>query len=111
MHIYLGEEISRAAADRNHGEGGGDYPIPAAGWREATTRCFERMDEVALGACVCGRIGGQCGCERSTAEIVGSTAVVAVLADDLIVVSNCGDSRAVLSRGGRAVPLSTDHKV
>lgn len=109
MHIYLGEELSRAAAE-SPGEGG-DCSIPEAGWREATARCFERMDVGALGASACGRIGGHCECERSAAEIVGSTAVVAVLADDVIVVSNCGDSRAVLSRGGRAVPLSTDHKV
>ncbi|KAJ8464419.1 hypothetical protein OPV22_026971 [Ensete ventricosum] len=38
---------------------------------------------------------------------VGSTAVVA---EKWIVVANCGDSRAVLSRGGVAVPLSIDHK-
>lgn len=107
MHIYMEEELSRAAAEIP-GEGG-DSGIPAAGWREPTARCFERMDEVALGECV--RVGGQFGCERSSAEIVGSTAVVAVVADDLIVVSNCGDSRAVLSRGGMAVALSTDHKV
>lgn len=107
MHTYMEEELSRAAAEIP-GEGG-DCGIPAAGWREATARCFERMDEVVLGACVW--VDGQCGCERSTPEIVGSTAVVAVVADDLIVVSNCGDSRAVLSRGGMAVALSTDHKV
>lgn len=41
---------------------------------------------------------------------MGSTAVVAVVGDKEIVVANCGDSRAVLSRGGAAVPLSDDHK-
>ncbi|KAG1346432.1 putative protein phosphatase 2C 8 [Cocos nucifera] len=41
---------------------------------------------------------------------VGSTAVVAVVGPRRIVVANCGDSRAVLSRGGVAVPLSSDHK-
>lgn len=42
---------------------------------------------------------------------MGSTAVVAVVGDNEIVVANCGDSRAVLARGGVAVPLSNDHKV
>ncbi|XXG89974.1 hypothetical protein AAC387_Pa12g1848 [Persea americana] len=46
----------------------------------------------------------------STAKTVGSTAVVAVVGIENVVVANCGDSRAVLSRGGVAVPLSYDHK-
>ncbi|URE34107.1 protein serine/threonine phosphatase [Musa troglodytarum] len=41
---------------------------------------------------------------------VGSTASVAVVGPERIVVANCGDSRAVLSRGDMAVPLSSDHK-
>ncbi|XP_042034585.1 protein phosphatase 2C 51-like [Salvia splendens] len=40
----------------------------------------------------------------------GSTAVVAVVEEDEVVVANCGDSRAVLSRGGVAVQISDDHK-
>ncbi|XP_057798647.1 protein phosphatase 2C 51-like [Salvia miltiorrhiza] len=40
----------------------------------------------------------------------GSTAVVAVVGEEEVVVANCGDSRAVLSRGGVAVQLSDDHK-
>ncbi|KAL8210702.1 hypothetical protein R6Q57_005139 [Mikania cordata] len=43
-------------------------------------------------------------------DAVRSTAVVAVVAPDKIVVSNYGDSRAVLCRNGVAIPLSTDHK-
>ena len=34
-----------------------------------------------------------------------------VVGKEEIVVANCGDSRAVLCRGGVAVPLSRDHKV
>ncbi|KAH7444971.1 hypothetical protein KP509_02G100100 [Ceratopteris richardii] len=40
----------------------------------------------------------------------GSTAVVALLQNDKIVVANAGDSRCVLSKGGKAIDLSTDHK-
>lgn len=41
---------------------------------------------------------------------VGCTAVVCLVRQDVIVVANCGDSRAVLSRRRQAVPLSEDHK-
>lgn len=41
---------------------------------------------------------------------VGCTAVVSVISPDSIIVANAGDSRAVLSREGRAVALSKDHK-
>eukprot|EP00658_Telonema_sp_P-2_P021598 TRINITY_DN18608_c0_g1_i2.p1 TRINITY_DN18608_c0_g1~~TRINITY_DN18608_c0_g1_i2.p1 ORF type:complete len:345 (-),score=57.89 TRINITY_DN18608_c0_g1_i2:172-1080(-) len=39
----------------------------------------------------------------------GTTAVVAVILNGVVVVGNVGDSRAVLCRGGRAIPLSQDH--
>ncbi|XP_073130622.1 protein phosphatase 2C 51-like [Henckelia pumila] len=42
--------------------------------------------------------------------MVGSTAVVAVVGEEEVVVAHCGDSRAVISRGGVAVQLSEDHK-
>lgn len=40
----------------------------------------------------------------------GCTAVVAVLLGQRLLVANVGDSRAVLARGGKAVPMSVDHK-
>ena len=40
----------------------------------------------------------------------GCTAVVAVLQGNEMWVANAGDSRAVLCRGGKAVPMSEDHK-
>ena len=42
---------------------------------------------------------------------VGSTAVVAVVVEEGLVVANCGDCRAVLFSGGVALALSRDHKV
>ncbi|KAJ9551156.1 hypothetical protein OSB04_015201 [Centaurea solstitialis] len=43
-------------------------------------------------------------------ENVGSTAVVVLVTHTHLITANCGDSRAVLSRGGEAIPLSVDHK-
>lgn len=43
-------------------------------------------------------------------ENVGCTAVLSCITADEIITANAGDSRAVLCRGGKAVPLSFDHK-
>jgi hypothetical protein len=40
----------------------------------------------------------------------GCTGVVAIVGPEYIVCGNAGDSRCVLSRGCRAIPLSIDHK-
>ncbi|KAK5834650.1 hypothetical protein PVK06_010326 [Gossypium arboreum] len=66
-------------------------------WGRTMERCFEKMDEEVNKG-------------RMADEMVGSTAVVAVVGKGKVVVANCGDSRAVLSRGGVAMPLSFDHK-
>ncbi|KAG1362544.1 putative protein phosphatase 2C 75 [Cocos nucifera] len=105
MHVILAEELAAA---------GEAEATEEDRWRAAIARSFERMDELALTACVCGNVGNPpCQCERSGIEsdIVGSTAVVALVSRDRLLVANCGDSRAVLSRAGRAFPLSSDHKV
>ncbi|KAH7279026.1 hypothetical protein KP509_37G001600 [Ceratopteris richardii] len=39
-----------------------------------------------------------------------STALIAILVGDRLLVANVGDSRAVISHGGEAVQLSIDHK-
>ncbi|XVE64365.1 hypothetical protein DITRI_Ditri07aG0095000 [Diplodiscus trichospermus] len=66
-------------------------------WERTMERCFEKMDEEVNR----GKLGE---------KMVGSTAVVAVVGNGKLVVANCGDSRAVLSRGGVAAALSFDHK-
>jgi serine/threonine protein phosphatase PrpC len=40
----------------------------------------------------------------------GCTACVVLITPDKIYTANAGDSRAVLSRADKAVPLSFDHK-
>lgn len=40
----------------------------------------------------------------------GTTAIVAVIHGNKLYVANVGDSRCVLFRSGKAIPLSTDHK-
>mmetsp|Transcript_37084 Transcript_37084/g.109357 ORF Transcript_37084/g.109357 Transcript_37084/m.109357 type:complete len:589 (-) Transcript_37084:244-2010(-) len=47
---------------------------------------------------------------NEAACITGSTAVVALIGRNRCFVANCGDSRAVLCRAGRAVQLTDDHK-
>ena len=43
-------------------------------------------------------------------DFIGSTAVIALVRGKELYVSNAGDSRALLCRGGTAVELSRDHK-
>ncbi|XP_048127648.1 probable protein phosphatase 2C 8 [Rhodamnia argentea] len=67
--------------------------------RETMAGCFGKMDgEVTSGGAA------------EEMKTVGSTAVVAVVGREVVVVANCGDSRAVLCRGGVAMALSDDHK-
>ncbi|KAK2983671.1 hypothetical protein RJ640_023205 [Escallonia rubra] len=67
-------------------------------WDKALVASFGKMDEEVV-------VDG-----GAVSASVGSTAVVAVVGAEVVVVANCGDSRAVLSRGGVAVALSSDHK-
>ncbi|KAH6804635.1 hypothetical protein C2S51_032882 [Perilla frutescens var. frutescens] len=67
-------------------------------WDRVMSAGFRKMDEEV------NKLGG------TAVASTGSTAVVAVVGEDEVVVANCGDSRAVLSRGGVAVQLSDDHK-
>ena len=42
--------------------------------------------------------------------MAGSTATVALVRRDKIIVANVGDSRAVLCRRGQAIDLTTEHR-
>lgn len=81
-------------------------------WTETMQRSFVKMDKEVEQPC-CNDADTKCRCELQTpqCDAVGSTAVAAVVTSDKIIVSNCGDSRAVLCRDGVAIPLSSDHKV
>ncbi|CAN4100992.1 unnamed protein product [Withania somnifera] len=82
-----------------------------AEWEHAMDKSFNRMDKEVIewNKSV---IGATCRCELQTPECdaVGSTAIVAVVTPDKIIVANCGDSRAILCRNGKAIPLSNDQK-
>ncbi|CAM0950974.1 unnamed protein product [Alopecurus aequalis] len=95
MHELVAEELDGAGAE-------------AESWTGVMERSFARMDaEVTAG----GRgDSASCRCESHKCDHVGSTAVVAVVEEQRVVVANCGDSRAVLCRDGAPVPLSSDHK-
>ncbi|RZC75959.1 hypothetical protein C5167_000066 [Papaver somniferum] len=103
MHKLVKEEIENPVA-----------VIPEQ-WKELMERSFSRMDKEVIQCKDDGTIpmiNRSCRCELKMpqCESVGSTAVVSIVTPEKVVVANCGDSRAVLSRGGKAVPLSTDHK-
>ncbi|CAK7325740.1 unnamed protein product [Dovyalis caffra] len=81
-------------------------------WKRTMEKSFAKMDKEVEKCCAEGDSSSNCRCELQTpqCDAVGSTAVVAVVTPEKIIVSNCGDSRAVLCRKGVAVPLSSDHK-
>ncbi|KAJ0263801.1 Protein phosphatase 2C 37 [Hirschfeldia incana] len=85
-------------------------------WKETMAKSFQKMDrEVSQrdsngGASRSVKSSCRCELQSPQCDAVGSTAVVSLVTPEKIVVSNCGDSRAVLCRNGVAIPLSSDHK-
>lgn len=82
-------------------------------WEKVFTSCFLKVDD-EIGGKVGRVVGGdlsEVSFEAVAPETVGSTAVVALVCSSHIIVSNCGDSRAVLCRGKESMALSVDHKV
>ncbi|KAK1418569.1 hypothetical protein QVD17_27714 [Tagetes erecta] len=66
-------------------------------WEAVLSNSFEKADNEVI-------------TEAVAPEIVGTTAVTVVLSGCQIIVSNCGDSRAVLCRGTETIPLTVDQK-
>ncbi|CAK7324144.1 unnamed protein product [Dovyalis caffra] len=85
LHRVIVEEMMEAKR--------GEKRVGGIEWEKVMEDSFRKMDE-----------------EVMKDKMVGSTAVVAVVGKEELVVANCGDSRAVICRGGVAVPLSVDHK-
>lgn len=114
--VYDGHGCSHVAMkckDRMHEIVKNEVEKGESPWKETMIQSFSQMDkEVEDHSSGLGASASDCRCELQTpqCDAVGSTAVVAVVAPDKIIVSNCGDSRAVLCRNGIAVPLSVDHK-
>ncbi|CAK9134820.1 unnamed protein product [Ilex paraguariensis] len=115
--VYDGHGCSHVAMkckDRMHEIVLDEFEKSEASWKETMMQSFSRMDKEVIewsnGSTI---LSSNCRCELQTphCDAVGSTAVVAVVTPEKIIVSNCGDSRAVLCRNGVAIPLSSDHKV
>ncbi|KAL9685466.1 hypothetical protein QQ045_022916 [Rhodiola kirilowii] len=90
MHDVVAEEWGRKNTSV-------DEPEWQKKWESTFAASFGRADNEVLNG-------------ESAPEMVGSTAVVAVLSGCQIITSNCGDSRAVLCRGSRTIPLTIDQK-
>lgn len=93
MHVVVAKELAAA----NGGGVGGRI----LNWEKVMIGSFGKVDEEVN----CGEMA------TDKMKTIGSTAVVAVVGEDEVVVANCGDSRAVICRSGVAVALSSDHKV
>ncbi|KAE8077874.1 hypothetical protein FH972_016392 [Carpinus fangiana] len=99
-----GPHVARACEERFHGvmveevggDPGRDNDEGVEYWERVMEGCFGKMDEEVRG--------------NGVGKTVGSTAVVAVVGEEEVVVANCGDSRAVMYSGGVALAMSKDHK-
>ncbi|XP_073136260.1 protein phosphatase 2C 7-like [Henckelia pumila] len=111
IHLALQEELNSVKDDLANGSIRDTREVQ---WNKLFTNCFLKVDNEVGGTskdCHSGDVDAiNCTSEPVAPETVGSTAVVAVVCSSHIIVSNCGDSRAVLYRGKEAVALSVDHK-
>eukprot|EP00249_Psilotum_nudum_P022907 c28687_g2_i4 orf=466-2238(+) len=115
LHNALAEEIIKVASLVKEDNNGSDSCGWASRWKSAMTACFLKMDTEVGGVCPHGKCSDFAGSSNCCSDTVapgaaGSTAVVAVVSPCQMIIANCGDSRAVLSRAGKAIALSRDHK-
>ncbi|KAL6974571.1 protein-serine,threonine phosphatase [Sarracenia purpurea var. burkii] len=110
IHLALAEEIEIAKEDLHNGSVGNNWQEL---WKKAFMNCFMKVNAEVGGV----RIGDGSLADASEGylepvapDAVGSTAVVAIICPNHLIVANCGDSRAVLCRGKAALHLSVDHK-
>ncbi|KAG6530747.1 protein phosphatase 2C 50-like isoform X2 [Zingiber officinale] len=116
LHHVLIELLTDLVSD-NGGKGCSDWRKL---WEKAFVACFQNIDDEVGGKESSRNMGSKADAfddddhqalsEPVAPETVGSTAVVAVVCSSHIIVANCGDSRAVLCRGKKHIPLSVDHK-
>ncbi|KAF7830684.1 protein phosphatase 2C 51-like [Senna tora] len=85
LYQLVAEEVER------HGKSGSEVD-----WAGMMEGCYGKMDRELA--------------DNAALRTVGSTALVAVVGKEEVVVANCGDCRAVMGRGGEAFALSNDHK-
>lgn len=113
LHQALADELTKLSlGDETKGNPENGW---GSQWEKVMTSCFSRMDKEIGGVCPNGECedvdsSSTCCVDTIAPDNVGTTAVVAVVGSCQLVIANCGDSRAVLSRGGKAIPLSRDHK-
>lgn len=108
-------QVAKRCKDRMHEIVKDEFRNSELSWERTMAQSFSKMDkdvtDWSSGAATVSAASCRCELQTPQCDAVGSTAVVAVVSPDKIVVSNCGDSRAVLCRNGVAIPLSMDHKV
>ncbi|KAK6794360.1 hypothetical protein RDI58_007813 [Solanum bulbocastanum] len=127
MHLIVAEELIRpenntkmmSSSSSSSGSGSGSSSSSDRGqqrdweaaWIRILQRSFQRMDKIICFNCDCGSLSYRCLCPpNQNLRLMGSTAIIAIVTDHAIVIANCGDSRAVLSRNGNALSVSFDHK-
>lgn len=121
MHEFVAEELRRvfyaAGGDGDENLSLGSSQEEETKWpvlvRTALERSFQRMHRLVQDACSCGNIGHTCGCKPNinALPVAGSTAVVAILTAQHIVIANSGSTHAVLGLAGSPFQHFDDHKV
>ncbi|KAL7159924.1 hypothetical protein ABFS83_01G060500 [Erythranthe nasuta] len=104
MHKCLAAHLEKARKLPEEEEQGFD-------WEKVMVDCFGDMDQEFSDAGSPSR--DEVAAHGEAEQLywrMGSTAVVVLVGKTEVVVANCGDSRAVLCRGGAVVAMSTDHK-